>query len=148
MCRTDLRSAPEHHTGAAHSGRSPHISPKRLHPTRSKRDAEAPAGSRRLERGSGYELRPGEGVCLAFFSQTSSLDPLPSRDKPEQGPWPAESPGDLCQQGVVTSSYSTTAEEGWGREWPPAAFFEERSATALGKEDFMSWKAAARKPLS
>ncbi|XDV21507.1 hypothetical protein PO909_026599 [Leuciscus waleckii] len=102
MCRTDPGSAPEHHTGATHSGRSPIISSIQ-------REAEAPAGSRRLERGSGYGLR----VCLAFFSQTSSLDPLPSRDKPEQGPWPAESPGDLCQQGLGTSRYNTTAEERW-----------------------------------
>ncbi len=33
----------------------------------------------------------------------------------------------------MTSSYSTT--------WPPAGFFEEKSATATGKEDVMSWKA-------
>ncbi len=131
--------SPEHHTGATHSGRSPHISPKAPPSTSVKAPCWSPAGSRRLERGSGYGLRPGEGVCIAFFLQTSSLDPLPSRDKPKQGPRPAESLGDLSQRGKVTSSYSTTAREGWGRQWPLAGFFEEKSATAIGKEDFMSW---------
>ncbi|RXN31557.1 hypothetical protein ROHU_016878 [Labeo rohita] len=104
MCRTDPRSAPSI-TQAPRTVAGLRTSPpKRLHPPPSKRDAEAPAGSRKLERGSGYGLRPGEGVCVAFFFQTSSLDPLPGRDKPKQGPWPAESPGDLCQQGEVTNS--------------------------------------------
>ncbi len=83
-CAAQTEISPEHHTGATHSGRSPHISPKAPPSTSVKAPCWSPAGSRRLERGSGYGLRPGEGVCIAFFSQTSSLDPLPSGDKPKQ----------------------------------------------------------------
>lgn len=46
--------------------------------------AKDPAESRRLERDSDYTLRPGEADCSAFFSRTSSPDPL--RRQAQAGP--------------------------------------------------------------
>lgn len=84
--------------------------------------AKNPAESRRLERDSDYTLRPGkQTVSLSSYGPPAWTL---CGDKPEQGPRPAESPLDLCQQGMVTGG----SRHGWGYHQPPTGFFEARCA--------------------